>query len=178
MPSYQILPQIDFFNNTALKEIQSRDLSLQILELNETTAEYGFVLSEKDAAELVQTRNKSLYDNDRIEMSIGIVAKIIEKFSKSSFVNQSNYAETLNELLDVFYYVKSEARDKISDNDLLDRLYDYYENKCYGSMELMTGREIEILLRYIHRDKKSYDLEEEDDYGSEPEWIDPHMGED
>jgi len=169
VPSYQILRQIDFFNNNALKAVQNKDLCLQILELNEKTAEYGVVLSEREVADLVQTRNKSLYDNDRIEIGFGVLPKIIEKFSKSSFVDQSNYAETLNDLLDLFYYVKSEAKDQISDSDLLDRLYNYYENKCYGSMELMTGREVEILLRYINSGKDSYELEEDDDYGMEPD---------
>ena len=156
MPSYQILPQIDFLNNNALKTIQNRDLCLQILELNETTAEYGVVLSERDAADLVQTRNKSLRDNDRIEMGIGVLPNIIEKFSRSSFVNQSNYAETLNDLLDLFYYIKSESRDEISDNDLVDRLYNDYENKYFGSMDLMNGRVFDLLQN------------KEDDYGTEP----------
>jgi hypothetical protein len=169
MADNKSLNLINFFNNASLTQIQNREYSRQIMALNDVTAQNGLVLSEADAYDLVETRNKSLADNHRVEIGIGIVAKIIEKFCASTFIHQPNYAETLNELVEIFYYIKTEAKDKISDTDLLDLMWDYFENRSFGSMELMTGRELETLLKYIYEDRKDYSLDIDDDYNSFPE---------
>jgi len=166
-----MLSPISFFDNNALTAIQNKEYCRRILELNEDTIQRGLLLSEADARDLVDTRNKSLAENNRFELGVETVAKIITRFSGSSFIYQANYAETINELVEIFYFIKTEAVDKISDKALLDVMWDYYENKCCGSIELMTGRELEILLRYIHGDRKRYTLDEEDDYNSEPEFM-------
>jgi hypothetical protein len=161
----------NFINSAALTEIRNKEYCRQIMELNDETIQHGLVLSEADVRDLVDTRNKSLSENNRFELGVDTVTKIITRFSESSFIYQSNYAETINELVEIFYYIKTEAVDKISDKALLDVMWDYYEIKCAGSIELMTGRELEILLRYIHGDRKNYTLDEEDDYNSEPEFM-------
>lgn len=164
MASNNMLSPFNFLNNNDLMRIQNDEYCRQVLDLNDSTIEKGLRLSETDAKELVDTRNQSLVNNNRIEVGIGVLPKLIEKFSNSTFIYQSNYAETLNELLEIFYYIKTEAFDKVSDNELIDLIWDYFENRCFGSIELMTGRELEILLRYIHDDRKNYTLESKDDY--------------
>ena len=140
-----------------------------ILALNELTAEKGLFLTEANADDIINTRNRALSENERIETGVGAIAAVIECFSGSSFINQENYADTINELLDIFYYIKSEAKDKISDVDLLNFMFDCFEDKCYGSIDLMTGREVETLLRYIKSGRTEYALDSSDDYGTEPD---------
>ena len=171
MAENKMLSPVKFFSGNGYLAIQNKEYCRLLMELNDETIQRGLILSEADALDLVETRNKSLADNGRFELGVDTVTKIITRFSESSFIYQSNYAETINELVEIFYYIKTEAADKISDNMLLELIWDYYENKCAGSIELMTGRELEILLRYIHGDKKSYTLDEEDDYNSEPEFM-------
>lgn len=164
MADNNMLTPFNFFSGGELTQAQNREFCRKLLELNDNTIQKGLVLSETDARELIETRNKSLSDNSRVEIGIGIVPKIIERFSQSAFIHQSNYSETLNELVDIFYYIKTESKDKISDNDLIDLMWDYFENRCFGSIELMAGRELEILLKYIHGGRTSYILDHNDDY--------------
>lgn len=136
------------FKNFALNTTQS--VSREILELNEISKEYGLVLSEEDAVELSETRSKALVDNDRIEIGVGAIAEIIKRFSKSRYVNADDYAYVLNEITDIFYYIKTETDDKVDDDELLDELFKRFELNCRGSMDLLLGREAERLIRKIN----------------------------
>lgn len=164
MANNNMLTPFNFFSGGELTQAQNKEYCRKLLELNDDTIQKGLLLSETDAKELIDTRNKSLSDYNRIEIGIGVLPKIIEKFSESTFIHQSNYTEILNELVDIFYYIKTEVRDKIRDNDLIDLMWDYFENKCFGSIELMAGRELEILIKYIHGGRTSYILDHNDDY--------------
>lgn len=121
-----------------------------ILSLNEETSRFGLTLTEDEAKELVITRETALRDNARVEFGIGAVKLIIEEFADSPYIDQANYAQTLNELTDLFYYIKSETDDKISDRELVDKLKYLYENTCGGSLELLMSRDTEQLIRQIN----------------------------
>jgi len=122
----------------------------KILALNSITEEHGLVLTPEEAAELSETRAHALRDNDRLEIGLGAVEGIIRRFSKSSFVDSSNYAHVLHEITELFYYIKTETDDKISDNALLDELYVRFEKRCRGSVETLQNREAWILIRKVN----------------------------
>lgn len=164
MINNNMLTPFNFFSGGELTQALNMEYCRELLELNDDTIQKGLILSEIDAKELIDTRNKALSDNSRIEIGIGVLPKIIKKFSESTFIHQSNYSETLNELVDIFYFIKTEVRDKISDNDLIDLMWDYFENRCFGSIELMAGRELEILIKYIHGGRTSYIPDYNDEY--------------
>jgi hypothetical protein len=69
---------------------------------------------------------------------------IIKVFSVSEYINQQNYAQTVHELLELFYYLKTESRDRIGDRELIEILFDKFENECHGSLDLMTADEITL----------------------------------
>ena len=131
--------------NFALQPVDDK-----ILALNEVSREYGLMLTPEDAKELSEIRERSLKDNERLEIGLGAMEGIIRRFSKSSFINQENYAYVIAEVTDLFYYIKTETDDRISDNELLDELYLRFEQRCRGSVDLLLGREGEILIRKIN----------------------------
>ena len=131
--------------NFALQPVDDK-----ILALNEVSREYGLVLTAEDAKELSEIRERSLKDNERLEIGLGAMEGIIRRFSRSSFINQENYAYVIAEVTDLFYYIKTETDDRISDNELLDELYLRFEQRCRGSVDLLLGREGEILIRKIN----------------------------
>lgn len=156
------------FDNFALTAAQSA--ARDILELNEISQEYGLALSKEDAAELSETRNRALTDNDRIEIGVGAIAGIIKRFSRSRYANEDNYAGILNEITEIFYYIKSETDDATDDNALLDELFRRFELNCRGSMELLLGREAERIIRKINSGEnyeKWYGRENDDRYETE-----------
>ncbi|WP_457944307.1 DUF6323 family protein [Caproiciproducens sp. LBM24188] len=117
----------------------------ELLKKNETTAQYGLILTPQDAAELLETRACALNETGRIEIGSATIGKIVDAFGSSTFLNQDNYAATLCELTELFYAVKNETEDRISDDDLIAFLKDCFENRCGGSLELLAGRELEKL---------------------------------
>lgn len=134
----------------ALQSLASQPVDDKILALNDISKEHGLVLTPEDAKELSEVRARSLKDNERLEIGLGAMEGIIRRFSQSAFINQENYAYVIAEVTDLFYYIKTETDDKISDTELLDELYLRFEQRCRGSVDLLMSREGETLIRKIN----------------------------
>jgi hypothetical protein len=120
-----------------------------IISCNEITSRYGLTLSQSEAEELVETRANALCSNGRIELAGGIINRLVLKFCDSPFLSQFNYAATLNELIETFYYFKNETLDEVDDEELLTLMKQYFDNSCQGSVELLQNRELELLAHNI-----------------------------
>ncbi|MGN1346726.1 MAG: DUF6323 family protein [Eubacteriales bacterium] len=151
------------FENLALQPV-----SREILDLNKVSQEYGLVLNEEEARELSDTRNTALTENERVETGVGAVAKIIRRFCTSHYITQENYTYVLNEVTYLFYYIKTETDDQISDEDLIDELFSRFELRCRGSVDTLENVEAERIIRkvnsgehyfewYADRDELDYD---------------------
>ena len=55
----------------------------EILALNTYSERYGITLLPEEAREISEIRQKSLADNERIEVGVGAVAEIIRRFCRS-----------------------------------------------------------------------------------------------
>ena len=144
----------------------------QIVKLNEKSRQYGLLLSPTDALQLVETRSRSLLENGRIEIGGETLIKIIDAFYDSSFIMQDDYSDTLNELLEIFYYVKNETLELISDDELIEHMKNYFENRCKGSLDLLKDRELEKLANNLRYGVTDYSNMEE------PDEQDPYEEED
>ncbi|MCI8387906.1 MAG: hypothetical protein HFE63_05505 [Clostridiales bacterium] len=125
---------------TALSEAAAKYDADAILELNEKTEPRGLVLSPADALEAAHTRARALHENSRIEIGIGAVGKLIDAFSRSTFATQDDWAAIVNSITENFYYIKTETHDKISDNELIEFMFNCFENFCGGSTELLADQ--------------------------------------
>ena len=114
----------------------------EIEQCNAYTFRFGLTLSHEDATELDQTRSLALKSNGRIEFGGGAVGKIIKEFCDSPYLSMSNYAFTLHELTELFYYYKNETLDLIGDDDLIRFMKKSFDGTCQGSLELLAGREL------------------------------------
>ena len=152
----------DFY---ALQRSKNDELVNEVTALNDVSAEYGLTLTESQVTELIETRSNALRENSRIEIGLGAIKKIIENFCSSSFINNDNYAETLNDLLEIFYFYKTESHDRVSDTELIGIMLDHFENKCFGSIKLMQGREFRFMKNH---DKEPFTIGSGDDNGQEP----------
>lgn len=139
--NFMVLPlPIDMMNELSISEI---------INCNKITSRYGLILTQARAQELVETRAQALCSNGRIEFSSGIINKLILKFCDSPFLSQFNYASTLNDLIEAFYYFKNETLDEVSDDELISLMKQYFDHTCQGSIELLQNRELETLARNI-----------------------------
>lgn len=128
----------------------------EIIKCNEFTEEYGLKLSLQDIKVIIESREEALSRNGRIEFGSGVVKKIIEKFCDSPYISQYNYLDTINELIDIFYYYKNETMDEISDDELIELMYKYFNSNCQGSLELLKGRELDKIADNIKYGIKDY----------------------
>lgn len=148
------------------KSLLQKQAVLEIIECNKITEQYALKLTEQQAVELVETRSHSLKDTGRIEFGGGVIDKIIKEFCDSSYISQHNYAETLHDLVEIFYYYKNETLDLMSDDDLIKFMKKSFDGKCQGSLDLLKWRELEKIARNI---RHGYDPEykETDKEGAE-----------
>lgn len=141
----------------------------EIIRCNQTTSRYGLVLKESDAAELADTRSEALEKLGRIEFAGGAINKLILEFCDSPYLDQSNYAETLHELVQIFYYFKNETLDEVDDDDLIASMKKYFDETCMGSLDLLETKHLETLARKIrYGDMDINDFSEDwDDFSDE-----------
>ena len=138
-----------------------------LIELNSTTVEYGLVLTVKQINSLTKAVQNALKESGRIELGSGIIPILAEEFCASVFINQENYATVLEELIYIFFQVKTAVCDSIADRELLRLLKDFYENKALGSIEVMRERDIDLLVKYIESENSQRDVANADVYESE-----------
>lgn len=132
----------------------------EIVKRNELTSRFGLTLSREQAAELVETRASSLRGAGRIEFGGGVIEKLIEAFCDSPYLTAQNYAQSLHELVEAFYYFKNETLDLMTDDDLIKFMKTAFDGVCHGSLDLLTGRELERMARNL---RFGLDEDEEDD---------------
>jgi len=133
----------------------------EVIKCNDYTARYGLILTPTQAIELVETRSIALSDNGRIEFGGGVIDKIIKEFCDSLYISMHNYTQTISELLEIFYYYKNETLDFVSDDDLIKHMKTAFDGICQGSLDLLSGRELDRLARNL-RFGYRYDYSEGD----------------
>ena len=114
----------------------------EILKCNDRTARFGLELTERQAAQLVETRAFALKTAGRIEFGGGVIQKLIYAFCDSPYLMRQNYESTLHELVELFYFYKNETENRFSDDELIDFMKKAYDGPCAGSLELLAGREL------------------------------------
>ena len=125
------------------------NLKAEILNTNGKSSEYGLILTEKDSEMLVKAGKEAIVIQDRIEFGKSITVKMIEKFMKSTYISQADYADTIAGLIDIFYEVKEESLDILTDEEVIDIMYDFFERESGGSLEILQGRDMDYLCRKI-----------------------------
>lgn len=117
-------------NNIILSSLQNEAMIVaknEILKINEESSAYGLILTPENVEEIIKSRNYSLKTYGRIDLNMDVTKKIINKIYTSQYTDKDDYVEVINDLQDVFYYLKNETLDKISDNEIIDIISDFYE---------------------------------------------------
>lgn len=135
-------------------ELSLRQTEENLLALNGELAGHALTLSREQAAAIAEARRHALAANGRAEFRGGIPEKIVRAFADSPYVDAATFAETVAELLDLFYTYKNETLDRIGDDDLIAYMKKYYNGVCRGSLDLLAGIELERLARDVRAGRK------------------------
>lgn len=137
----------------------------QLLRCNETSARFGLALTPEAALRVAEAQQKSLLDTNRIDFGTELPQKIIYAFCDSPFIAPAEYEDTLIELVDTFYHFKNATWGAVADDELIAAMQAGFNGVCQGSLELLRGRELEMLAVLAHGGTpEAPDLSEEDDY--------------
>ena len=141
-----------------------------IKKCNEYTKQYGLVLSDNQVSSLLERRKESLKETGRIELRVGIIDKLIKEFCDSPYINQENYAETLYELIEIFYEYKNETMDLITDDELIKFMKKSFDGICQGDLEYLSGTVMYRMIENLLSGKPIDYIKEGEDY----EWDGSH----
>lgn len=148
-------------NELSLQSIQIAAAKEEIRLCNDLNQFYGLTLTEADITDLVELRSKALRSTGRVEFGGGILPKLIRVFCKSPYVDRCNYATTLGELQDAFYYFKNESEDRFSDDELIEFMEKVFHGQAHGSTEVLTTISLEELCRWARNGFDSHYADEE-----------------
>lgn len=124
-----------------------------VLNCNKVSSAFGLILTYEQAVELVETRFIALKATGRLEFGGGIIEKIIFEFCDSLYIQQSEYSNTINYLVELFYQFKNASEDRLNDDELISLMRKSFDC-CNGSLELVEGRVFENLVELLKEENK------------------------
>lgn len=110
-------------------------------------ARFGLELSEPEMEELAAERGRALRAAGRVEFGGGALPALMRAFCASPYVSRRTWAGTLAALQEVFYYFKSEAGERLSDDELIGAMQTVFDTRAHGSVEYLAGTSLEGLCR-------------------------------
>lgn len=137
-----------FFN------MQIRAGAKEILQCNGLSSKFGLELTERQAADLLESRLQALHATGRVELGSGVLKELIYAFCDSPFLTQENYSETLAALQEDFYCLKNESNDEITDDELIDLMKTVFDGRAQGSLEYMAEISLADLDRTVRGEGK------------------------
>ena len=153
--------------NNSYLEIINKIKQIEIVNIkrcNETTSKYGLVLSDNQISNILERRKEILKEKGRVELREGIIDILIKEFCDSPFINQENYAETLYELIEIFYEYKNETMDLITDDELISFMKKSFDGICQGDLEYLSGTVMYRMRENLLEGKPLDYFEEGEDY--------------
>ena len=135
-------------NELSIRQLQISAAKAEIRVCEDLNRRHGLTLTEADITQLVELRGEALRNTGRVEFGGGILPKLIRAFCSSPYVDRYNYATTLGELQDAFYYFKSESGDRFSDDQLITFMAQIFNGQAHGSTEVLCSISLEELCRW------------------------------
>ena len=112
-----------------------------LLMANADTAHHGLILTESEAHAVAEARRESLLSACRVDFAGDLPAKIARRFCNSPNIHQSEWAETIMALVDLFYDTKNAmppAAECLADEALLDRMRRWFDDPAGGSLDRLA----------------------------------------
>lgn len=136
--------------NIILSSLQNEAIIVaknEILKINEESSAYGLILTPEDVEEIIKSRGHSLKTYGRIDLNMDVTKKLINKIYTSQYTDKDDYVEIINDLQDIFYYLKNETLDEISDYEIIDIIVEFYE-KTSGRIDNVQNLSEKFALDY------------------------------
>lgn len=154
-----ILPTI----SDSINSLTSENMVTDLLDLNDNLEKHNLALTKTDVKEIIKSRNHTLKALGRVELDINVIKNIIKELGESPYINQDGFVEAIDDMYEAFHFVKNSTSDLISDDDILHALLFFYNELCKGSMELLMGKGLELIIEYFKQSDKTTSSEDDED---------------
>jgi hypothetical protein len=111
--------------------------AIDTVRCNKAAARFGVTVSENDARQLAEARNKTVKRLGRVEFAGGVIEKLIIVFCDSPYLDRDNFIEAVEEFIDIFYEFKNDSLDGEDDDEVIVLMKNCYENECAGSIDAL-----------------------------------------
>ena len=124
---------------------------------NDLSQRYGLTLTDAQISMLLVAREDALRSTGRVEFGEGILPLLVRAFCDSPYIMRDDYATTLLFLQDLFYMLKNELYDALSDDELIESMEHIFHGKAQGSLEYLENVTPEELFRALSGEPEDTD---------------------
>ncbi|MFL0196841.1 DUF6323 family protein [Clostridium sp. WILCCON 0269] len=135
----------------------------ELLKLNTYLKKQNLTLTLEDMKDILNTRNFTLKAHGRIELDINLTKDIIKELGNSPYVNQHNLVESINDIYEIFHYIKNCTSDFLGDEEIFKAVMFFYNKVYNGSIELLKGKGIEKIISNFKNNKYLTNINDEED---------------
>ncbi len=109
-----------------------------LIKLNELTKSKNLIFTDEEILNLIKNKNDTLKDIGRVEIGKSVIDDIVYSFYDSEYIDNDNYFETINELINIFYMYQDKFSEYLTDSEIIGYLRDNFD-KVNGSLELLSS---------------------------------------
>lgn len=109
-----------------------------LIKLNELTKSKNLIFTDEEILNLIKNKNDNLKDIGRVEIGKSVIDDIVYSFYDSEYIDNDNYFETINELINIFYMYQDKFSEYLTDSKIIGYLRDNFD-KVNGSLELLSS---------------------------------------
>ena len=133
-----------FFQSVQLEQYRT-----ELVCCNRFSEQYGLSLSEAQMEQLAVRHEEALRASGRVEFGTGVLEKLVQAFCDSPYLVQEEYAETLAELQEQFYHLKTECMERVSDDELVEAMRLIYNEAVHGDLAGLADADRETIYRIV-----------------------------
>ena len=102
-----------------LKENAIQKETDQILENMQNNHKPGLLLTREEVLQLCEKRNEVLVQCERLELNGSIMDQLIDAFMDCPYITRDEFADVMEEVIEVFYIMKNVCLDLIDDQTMM-----------------------------------------------------------
>lgn len=141
--------------------LQAKQTETALQQVNHRVEGYGLTLAAAEICWLAGRHVQTLQATGRVEFGQGVLSALAFAFCDSPYIAPTDYAATLDALMECFYTYKNETLEAVSDDELLAFMQQQFNGSCHGSLECLQDR-LHQLAHDVHFTGFSNDEAEDD----------------
>ncbi|MGN1398723.1 MAG: DUF6323 family protein [Erysipelotrichaceae bacterium] len=121
-----------------------------VVSCNQFLRKKQLEISEQQAYEIVEVAKSCQIDYQLFQFDDKSTIKLIKTFSENQSLRQQEFVDTVKQMLELFYYLRSELDFTVDDNSIIEFLDISYRKTAYENYDLLVDQ-CDELIRYFNQ---------------------------